>query len=145
VRKHHVVGVLEAPAPGTGDDEHHHGQHEHADAGGIGDLVKAQVQQGGQDVVAAGSPQHPVEGDACGQERGTGGRIARSLQQVVFGLVAADPGLEEGPAQEDHHQHHRHHLRRDHDAPGDRVSNTVLSQPGMIRKAPSVKPRYQSG
>ena len=108
------------------------------------DALEGEVELGGQQVGAAGQPQHAVEGDASGARTGPDGVVARSLRHRALGsvrqpLLDERPGEQEGEERADGGQGDE-----DGEAPG--APQRKTSQPGgTSRRAPSRNAVYQSG
>ncbi len=119
------VLALQAKADPPGDHVRRDRAGDHQHPGYPGDGVQRHVELVGDHVVGALGPQHAVEHDHGHADPGARGRVARPVVDVVLGLVAGDPALEERPgrrAAEDDPQRQR---ERDQHRQRQRVAEEV--------------------
>ncbi len=90
-----AVGTLQTDADPLGQQERQHGSDEYGDPQEVRHRVQRNVELGGDQVVAAAEPEHRVGRHGRDTEPGPGRIVARAIKQVMFGLVARHPRLDE--------------------------------------------------
>src|SRR5215207_9511582 len=95
VREHLAVVHLQAQADPVRNVESQRRYYQQSDPTQPGHRVEADVELLGDDVVAAGNPEHGVERDRHRAERGAGRHVTRALEQVVVCPVLGEPFLQE--------------------------------------------------
>ena len=125
VQQARLVGPLERDAPAASDDEGDHRADEDHHPHEVRDVVQVQVEDHGQDVVAAGQPEQTVRRHEGHEERRPSGGVAWPLEQVVLPLVAGDPRLDERVGQHRSEEQHRDDLSGKHHVPADREAEDL--------------------
>ena len=130
VRQRLGVLALQAEADPLGHPVGHHRPDEDRVPGDLRRGVQRDIQVVGDDVVGALQPQDAVERDHPHADRGPGGRVARTVVDMVLCVVTVGPAFDERPQCGPGEDEAQRDQRRDDHVPGDGVPGQVPGPAG---------------